>query len=99
DRHRNPRGRQPVLTAPARGRQTAFQVAAMLAAVHTPSPPLAQGTVFTYLGFISPNAGKYIYYRPKCGSRPLYRASDASLKTCDSPSVSIGSFFGHRSPP
>jgi hypothetical protein len=32
----------------------------MLTAVHTPSPPLAQGTVFTYLGFISPNAGKYI---------------------------------------
>jgi hypothetical protein len=32
----------------------------MLAAVHTLSPPLAQGTVFTYLGFISPNAGKYI---------------------------------------
>src|SRR5262249_13857554 len=65
----------------------------MLAAVHTPSAPLAYGTVFTYLGFISPNAGKYIYYRPKCGSRPLYRASNASLKTCDSPSVPIGSFF------
>jgi hypothetical protein len=32
----------------------------MLAAVHMPSAPLAHGTVFTYLGFISLNAGKYI---------------------------------------
>src|SRR5262249_792114 len=76
DGYRHPWGGKAVLrpwTPPAVGRHCVVE--ATFAAVHMPLPPLAQGTVFTYLGFTSPNAGECIEYRPKCGSRPLYRGS------------------------